>query len=282
MLFRIKDSTFHSDWKIGKVDLIDVKRDNFVRGVSISYKVINVDKDEPRHMVVQRPVKQIVKLFHISDTSLLNDTVKVRKLTEEIISKKNKIPVVVRDKTIPDKNVPNPRETEAAPELTQTKPDGVKQEKIAQNTPEIEVDIRIEAKREYLELTEFKDEMDSIASMEETPTEQNFEESDEDNVIDTLSNSDDNDASDPKGGDGEPEEDQINDEITSRETKKKKTELEKLLIENDKFWKNFDERNKRGTVSETPGVLDGKKLAAFAHIQLQCGEMESDEAIFLL
>ena len=73
MLFRIKDSTFHSDWKIGKVDLIDVKRDNFVRGVSISYKVINVDKDEPRHMVVQRPVKQIVKLFHISDTSLLND-----------------------------------------------------------------------------------------------------------------------------------------------------------------------------------------------------------------
>ena len=158
----------------------------------------------------------------------------------------------------------------------------IKQEEIAQNTPEIEVDIRIEAKREYLELTEFKDEIDSIASMEETPTEQNFEESDEDNVIDTLSNSDDNDASDPIGGDEEPEEDQIDDEITLREIKRKKSEFEKLLIENDKFWKNFDERNKRGTVSETPGVLDGKKLAAFAHVQLQCGEMECDEAVFLL
>ena len=39
VLFRIKDSTFHSDWKIGKVDLIDVGRDNLVRSVSISYKL---------------------------------------------------------------------------------------------------------------------------------------------------------------------------------------------------------------------------------------------------
>ena len=70
MLFRIKDSTFHSDWKIGKVGLIDVKRDNFVRGVSISYKVINVDKDEPRHMVVQRPVKQIFSVIFLPNGSL--------------------------------------------------------------------------------------------------------------------------------------------------------------------------------------------------------------------
>ena len=97
-----------------------------VRGVSISYKVISVDKDGPRHMVVQRPVKYIVKLLHISDTSLLNDIVKVRKLTDEIISKKNKIPVGVRDKTIPEINVPNPKETEVAPELTETNPGNVK------------------------------------------------------------------------------------------------------------------------------------------------------------
>ena len=155
---------------------------------------------------------------------------------------------------------------------------------IAQDTPEIEVDIKIEPKPEDLELTEIKDEIDSIASMEETQTEPNFEEilSDEDDIIDTPSNSDDNDASDPIGGDEEPEEDQIDDEITLREIKRKKSEFEKLLIENDKFWKNFDERDKRGTVSETPGVLDGKKLTAFAHMQLQCGEMESDEAVFLL
>ena len=80
----------------------------------------------------------------------------------------------------------------------------------------------------------------------------------------------------------ESEKDHVDDELTLRETKKKKSEIEKLLIENDKFWKNFDERNKRGTVSETPGDLDGKKLATFAHIQLQCGEMESEGAVFLL
>lgn len=72
---------------------------------------------------------------------------------------------------------------------------------------------------------EIKDEIDSIASMEETSTEPNFEEilSEEDDVIDTLSNSDDNDASEPINGDEEPEEDQLDDEITLRETKKKKT-----------------------------------------------------------
>lgn len=33
---------------------------------------------------------------------------------------------------------------------------------------------------------------------------------------------------------------------------KKKSELEKLLIDNDQFWKNFDERKPRGTLSDSP------------------------------
>ena len=64
VLFMIKDLVFASVWKIGKVDSIDMGRENLVRGVSISYKV---DKEEARHMLVQRPAKHIVKLFHISD-----------------------------------------------------------------------------------------------------------------------------------------------------------------------------------------------------------------------
>ena len=52
--------------------------------------------------------------------------------------------------------------------------------------------------------------------------------------------SDDNDASDPIGGDEEPEEDQIDDEITLREIKKK-SEFEKLLIENDSCLSALDD-----------------------------------------
>ena len=284
VLFKIKDSVFHSDWKIGKVDSIDVGRDNLVRGVSISYKVVSMDKEEPRHMVVQRPVKQIVKLFHITDTSLLSDITKVRKLTKEIISKKNKVPGIERDKTVPEITVPNLKETEIAPELTETKPVNVKQEEIVQDDPEIEIDIKTEAKPEDLDFTEIKDEIDSIASMEETTSEPNLKEilSDEDDIIDTQSNSEDIEVSEPISEIEESEEDQVDDKLTLGENKKKKSEFEKLLIENDKFWKNFDERNKRGTVSDTPEDLDGKKLATIAYIQLQCREMESDGAVFLL
>ena len=40
VLFKIKDSVFASVWKIGKVDTIDIGRDNLVRGVSSSYKLV--------------------------------------------------------------------------------------------------------------------------------------------------------------------------------------------------------------------------------------------------
>ena len=82
VLFKIKDSVFASAWKIGKIDEVHVSRDGLVRGVDVSYKLVDPGYDEARHMVVQRPVKQIVKLFHISDTSLIDDIAKVRNISE--------------------------------------------------------------------------------------------------------------------------------------------------------------------------------------------------------
>ena len=44
--------------------------------------------------------------------------------------------------------------------------------------------------------------------------------------------------------DHDPEETQV-EGILNHDNKRRKSEAEKLLIENEKFWKNFDERNKR-------------------------------------
>ena len=55
-------------------------------------------------------------------------------------------------------------------------------------------------------------------------------------------------------GDGETlaggEDEQPNvEENQTKEKKRRKTEMERLQIENDRFWKDFDERRPRGTVS---------------------------------
>ena len=74
-----------------------------------------------------------------------------------------------------------------------------------------------------------------------------------------------------------PEEDQKLETLEKDESKgndiktRKKSELEKLLIENEKFWKDFDERKKRGTISYSPFWMTDDQMNKFHSMQVDSG-----------
>ena len=54
-------------WKVGKVESVVKGRDQKVRKVVISYKILK--DDSWVHNTVERPVKKVVKLFELQDTT---------------------------------------------------------------------------------------------------------------------------------------------------------------------------------------------------------------------
>ena len=207
VLFKIKDSCFASVWKIGKIDEVHEGRDGLVRGVDVSYKLVEPGKDNARHMVIQRPVKQIVKLFHISDTSLINDIAKVKKITETITKRRNK--VKTDDDSLDMPEVPDSKPNEVSPH----------DEEYEYSKPMVKIKLEEERMK--------------------TGTK-------EDSEIETESQNDD-------------EETTSNEIPLDKDKKKRKTEIEKLLIENDKFWREFDERKKRLLADVSCSILYSEK-----------------------
>ena len=73
-------------WKIESV----VKgRDQKVRKVVISYKILK--DDSWVHNTVERPVKKVVKLFELQDTTFAEDMKQVQKLAKEILVKRGSL-----------------------------------------------------------------------------------------------------------------------------------------------------------------------------------------------
>ena len=242
VMFKLKDSVFSSVWKIGKVDAVHVGRDDLVRGLDISYKLVDPGKNEARHIVVQRPVKQVVKLFNISDTSLLSDITKVRHLTEEIIKKKNEVNTKKKDETNPvtEELFPGDNEKVDTSPKIQIKPENGKldEKKELESIPtkDESIDVKIEMKSEHESENEDVEHQDNLNDVPEDPNKT------VDNEVEDL------DISYPDGQneeeDHDPEETQV-EGILNHDNKRRKSEAEKLIIENEQFWKNFDERNKR-------------------------------------
>ena len=82
--FKLTSSVLSSKWHIGKVEYVLPSRDMKARKVGISYK--HDTEDGSRKMsIVDRPVRQVVKLCNIDDTSLLDDIAAVRKAAKKII-----------------------------------------------------------------------------------------------------------------------------------------------------------------------------------------------------
>ena len=78
-----------SSWRVGKVENVTVGKDGFVRHAVISYKDVSSDCSEDWiHRSVERPVRNIIKLFNIEETSLMEDIESARNLALRILDSK--------------------------------------------------------------------------------------------------------------------------------------------------------------------------------------------------
>ena len=75
-----------SSWKVGKVENVTIGKDGFVRHAVVLYKDVSSDCPEDWiHRSVERPVRNIIKLFNIEETSLMEDIKAARNLALRIL-----------------------------------------------------------------------------------------------------------------------------------------------------------------------------------------------------
>ena len=75
-----------SNWRTGKVESVKFGADGCVRQVTISYTDTSADNPEDwLHRSVDRPVRNIVKISHIDDTSLMDDITDIHNLSKKVI-----------------------------------------------------------------------------------------------------------------------------------------------------------------------------------------------------
>ena len=84
--FKLTESKMSAIWRIGKVEDVKVGQDGYVRQVTVAYKDTSSDEpDDWIHRTVERPVRNIIKLFHIDDTTLLEDIQAVFELSTKLL-----------------------------------------------------------------------------------------------------------------------------------------------------------------------------------------------------
>ena len=89
--FKLKDSKLAQKWHIGKVEYVNISKDEKVRTVGVSYKY-DTENGERKFSIVERPVREIIKLFNIEDTSLLEDIAAAQKMALEILDSEKILP----------------------------------------------------------------------------------------------------------------------------------------------------------------------------------------------
>ena len=82
--FKLTDSVLGSNWLIGKVEDVKFSKDGKVRLIIVGYKY---DTEDGRRdfRLVERPVRQCVKLWNIEDTTILEDIARVRQASADIL-----------------------------------------------------------------------------------------------------------------------------------------------------------------------------------------------------
>ena len=86
--FKLGESPLKSDLRVGKVDSVQLSRDGKVRQVNIAYKIFKEEGNTWSHNVVTRPVRELVKLYEVGDTTFAQDMALVRKTALEILAKR--------------------------------------------------------------------------------------------------------------------------------------------------------------------------------------------------
>ena len=87
--FKITESKMSAVWKLGKVVEVKVGLDGYVREATVSYK--DVSSDDPADWItrtVNRPVRNMVKLFKLDDTTIMDDIKDVHDCAQRLLDKK--------------------------------------------------------------------------------------------------------------------------------------------------------------------------------------------------
>ena len=84
--FKLTESKMSANWRTGKVENVKIGADGCVRTVSISYKDTSAENPEDwTHRTVDRPVRNLVKIFHIDETLFMEDLDNCHKLVENML-----------------------------------------------------------------------------------------------------------------------------------------------------------------------------------------------------
>ena len=83
--FMLDEKALKSVWRIGTVDTVKVGRDGKVREVNVAYKILKEDSNEWTHNVVTRPVRKIIKLFELNDTTFADEMKAVHQAARKIL-----------------------------------------------------------------------------------------------------------------------------------------------------------------------------------------------------
>ena len=87
--FKLTESKMSADWTLGIVDSVKLGSDGYVRKVVVSYKDTSSDNYQDwQHRTVERPVRNVVKLFHVDDTSFMDTIREAYKLAQQILDAK--------------------------------------------------------------------------------------------------------------------------------------------------------------------------------------------------
>ena len=82
--FKLKDSMVGAKWLLGKVEDVVFSKDGKVRKIVVGYKY-DTEQGDRMFRVVERPVRECVKLFNVEDTTLFQDIAEVRDLCSKVL-----------------------------------------------------------------------------------------------------------------------------------------------------------------------------------------------------
>ena len=84
--FKLTESEMSSKWRFGIVEKVEMGRDGCVRVVTVAYKDFSSDDSHFwSTRTVERPIRNMVKLFHLEDTCLMDDLNSVYNMAKEIL-----------------------------------------------------------------------------------------------------------------------------------------------------------------------------------------------------
>ena len=82
--FKLRDSAMGSKWLIGKIEEVIKSKDGKVRKVIVGYKY-DSEQGERIFRLVERPIRECVKLMNVEDSTLFDDIKMVRDASEAIL-----------------------------------------------------------------------------------------------------------------------------------------------------------------------------------------------------